>query len=241
MSSRGAKLRILRGLNARRFTIGFALAVLAAGACALPSTDEYSSGNDLPPADAGRDAGPDTAAPDQFVPVDAGTDAEASIAEAGPDASDGLPPHGPNLIFNGGFEIGCSNWLTYNTSAQASNVARTGTGGCRVCAESVDNPQFSATATVPVTPNEAYFAEFWLHASPTDDASAGSANSIVLLFGSTENSAYVSGVARSDEWTRVGVFYTTTKSEASIKLLITFPPVTGGCVIFDDAAVYKLD
>jgi len=217
-------------------------------ACGLPSAEEFSSGS--PPApDAGRDTSvadvlvpADTSSPDQFVPVDAGVDADADAAvdadaDAGP--GDGLPPHGPNLLFNGGFEIACTNWLTYNTSASSVPIARTGASGCRVCAEAPDNPQFSAEATVPVKPNERYFGEVWLHASPTDDASAGATIGAALLYGSTENSSYVAGVARTDDWTRVGVFYTTTKTENSVKLLITVPP--GTCIILDDAAVYKLD
>jgi hypothetical protein len=184
--------------------------------------------------------------PDAAAAPDAEVDAEAA-AEAGAEAEAGPV----NLIPNGDFEQGCglAPWGPYDATVTDSNIARSGTHACLVCAAgavsfyTLDEPVGSGFVQDPLL-GQTYFATAWVRTPPGTpsgqtsyiDERVRDASGNGVGFGQSTPAVTLS----DSTWQPLSVSYTVNVSNGAwLNVYIEADnAVAGDCFLLDDVSLY---
>lgn len=179
--------------------------------------------------------------------VDVGPAADASTPEA--TEADSLPPESDaavvNLLTNGDFEVGCSNWTpSPSTTLSASPVAHTGSGACLMCGTT---PGWYADQRVPsdVPLGGQLRAALYLRRDPADASIAPSTDLAIFTFGSAgpvERGDSYGPAVTDDAWHLVqDVRDVTDNGDAAIvSVSLRLVGVEANtCLLVDDAVLFR--
>lgn len=239
-------------MGRRRWSV-VASALLLAGACGLPSADEFASGapdggaglGDVGRADAGASGQVDGRARDVETltpdPTDGGTDGTSVVDSSTPIV---------NLLAknNADFEDGCSDSGQYEAALTGSSVARSGAQACNVCRApdatntdiwSIDNGYLG-----PPVVGQEYRSTVWVRRPP------GSTDALYVtlaLRSQTKSYARVevsesAPLLLTDEWQMLSVAFTLTKPASNMDTY-TYAEngagLTTACFLIDDYVVWR--
>jgi hypothetical protein len=221
--------------------------VIAGGACALPSADEFAGGRAA--TDGGSSSGASSsassgvdAAPDPSALGDASTSLDADTSDARPQ------PIFENLVKNPDFESGsCVDVGFYQAVGTDSTDAHAGHGACQVCRSKVtfDAYTFNPYVVLPnPTVGTRYVAHAWVKLGPNSykDQSVG------IIVRTHQNNPYVlieqspdNPVPLTSTWTYLESSMVLTKPAESLDLVVySSTAATAGerCFIFDDVGLF---
>lgn len=236
-------------MGGRRWSV-IAFALLLAGACGLPSADEFASGSpdggsslgDVARATDQTDSGSakdvETLAPN---PTDSGTDGASAVDSSIPIV---------NLLAknNADFEAGCSDSGAYEAVITSSNVARSGAQACNVCrapeATSTDIWSIDNGFLGPPAVGQEYRSTVWVRRPP------GSTDALYVtlaLRSQTKSYARIevsesAPLLLTDEWQMLSVTFTLTKPASNLDTY-TYAEngagLTTACFLIDDYVVWR--
>ncbi|MFO0735471.1 MAG: hypothetical protein U0270_06315 [Labilithrix sp.] len=231
-------------MGGRRWSV-IATALLLAGACGLPSADEFASGSpdggsslgDVARADGGVTKDAETLTPN---PTDGGTDGASAVDSSTPIV---------NLLAknNADFEAGCTDSGGYEAVISGSNVARSGAQACNVCRGpnatteiwSIDNGYAGEPAA-----GQEYRSTVWVRRPP------GSTDALyvtLVLRSQTKSYARIevsesAPLLLTDEWQMLSVTFTLTKPANNMDTY-TYAEngagLTTACFLIDDYVVWR--
>lgn len=209
-----------------------ALFAVLMGLVPLACGNDYATDSTVP-ADAGDAFAPEI---DGSRLEDAGEDRSAprSSLDAEPaDAGDGLPAHGPNLLSNSDFELGCAGWSGNTAALDSSSVSHRGSGACKVC-PTASTGLFLFGVTRNVKAGERYYAEVWVR-TVAEDGGVREPELLGMRTNAEVGPASTGSVSRGT-YSRLGAFFTPSSDGTSLTFLLTMYE----CVIADDALLVQL-
>ena len=231
----------------RRFGIAITLLALA-GACALPSTEEFASGSpDAGTNDGGQsvpsDGAPITRDGEPLAPFDSGADVTTVVLDDGGSVTNLLPAD------QSAFEIGdCGSSGRYESKLEASNVPRSGARSCKVCRApgSTDEQLWSIDNGFDAKPREGqeYRAEAWVRRPPGSTDQLRVALSIRTVndpFDQVEQ-VETDTIVLTDEWQRLATTLPLTKRADFMDVFVYAVYEDGTvnrCFLVDDLVVWQ--
>jgi hypothetical protein len=194
------------------------------------------TGDGEPP---GSDGGGDGA-----VGSDGPSSSDATVAsdQNQPQEDDAGQDAGQNLLVNGSFDLGCSNWTTANSKLQVEPTnPHGGTGSCRLCWTNATTFNMNAVVQAPAVEGTTYRADIWVRKA--EDAAAPTAPGLTINVADnvqtlrTEKSALQ---ALTAEWRRESIFITGRDGGTRILFFIG-GETAGGCIVIDDASLRRTE
>jgi hypothetical protein len=171
-----------------------------------------------------------------------GGGSDAATGTPSPEASvEASVDHGPNLLVNEGFELGCAGWTSGQMSVSESSEARTGAKSCLLCPSVDFYPQFFQLPTQNVVTGDRYFGELWVRAPATVPSTAPPLLQLKVHYsGGSVEGPTSTGAVPSSTWTRVTALFEASHDGDRVELTVHVQEAAGECLLVDDAALYKL-
>lgn len=143
-----------------------------------------------------------------------------------------------NLVHNPSCDDGTSGWGTHlGLSLDRSDIARTGSGSCRVCVDAGVGNATLDDAVDPVASGAAggtYVASAWVRAETT---SAGATAYLALR--ETDSDVDTSPEVQLDQtWHELRLEHTMS-AQRPLDMFIDFASATGGCFLADDLSLHR--
>jgi hypothetical protein len=158
--------------------------------------------------------------------------------------SSGSEGSAANLVANGGFEDGCSDWFSSSATLTSDTTARSGAKSCRVCRNGSEAGYYvHRSVGGAAKPGERFGATAWIRAA--DGSPAGSGFTIALrgidALESPLEAASGQAAVPSATWQEATVSFEVTKegtSHLTVDIGAEAGP-DGSCFLVDDVAVFR--